>query len=236
METKTKKAANVESQWVKRITLLLEESGQSVAGFADKAGLDKSLLYSYISGTRKPAAESLLAIASAANVSIDWLAGRPGAAREYGDKAMLQSVQAGITEATGLMPVPVYEVEEAKAGHIKLVESGDEKAWLWISRSWAERYGKSNLSIIRAAGESMVPKIEPGSLILVNMAEKSRGEGLRIVQMGDGLLVKHCEPRPRGAIRMVSENMEYDSFTAKTGEYEVVGAVVAIIKIVEPRP
>ena len=64
---------------------------------------------------------------------------------------------------TGLIPVPLYEVE-AGAGNITVVESEESSdTWLWISRVWAQRYGKSNLAIIKALGDSMVPVIEPDS-------------------------------------------------------------------------
>ena len=58
---------------------------------------------------------------------------------------MVESVSAGIQEATGLIPVPLYEVE-AGAGNITVVESEESDTWLWISRAWAQRYGKSNLA------------------------------------------------------------------------------------------
>ena len=207
-------------------------SEMTVAGLAKASGIGKPLIYSYVSGTKSPAAANLVALANAAGVSLDWLAGRPGAPREYGDKGMLESVQAGIAEATGLVQVPVYEVE-AGAGRLKLVESEDVKTWLWVARFWADRYGKANLSIIKASGDSMVPSIEPGSLILLNMADKSRAAGVRVVRIGDGLTVKRCDPRPRGGLHMASDNPGHEPFLAKAGEFEIIGAVLATIKVWE---
>ncbi len=96
-------------------------------------------------GAKIPGASRLIAIANAASVSMDWLAGRPGIAREDGDKHIIVTVSAGMQEATGLVPVPLYEVE-AGAGNIRLVESVAIGTWLWISRPWADRLAGSSLA------------------------------------------------------------------------------------------
>ena len=226
----SKKPQIEKSAWLYRISALLDENEVSIADFARKAGISKNLLYAYLAGSRKPASDNLLAIADAAGVSLDWLAGRPGAARKYGSKDTLRSVQAGISEATGLVPVPTCESAGASG---KLVETSGEKAWLWIANFWVERYGKANLAVIRHAGDSMLPTIEPGSLVMLNTADRSTNSGLKAVQIGDGLTVKRCDPRPRKALRMVSDNPAYEPFTAKSGECQIVGAVVATIRLWE---
>ena len=206
---------------------------KTVSGLARDLEISESLLRNYMSGKVLPGLEKATKIADRAQISLDWLAGRPGAPREYGDQSTLDSVQAGITEATGLVPVPVYTSVEAGAGRTKVVEDESEKTWLWISSVWVERYGKSNLAIIKATGDSMLPAIEPGTLILLNLADKSRSSGVRVVRLEDGLTVKRCDPQPRKALRMVSDNSAYEPFTAKAGEYEIIGSVVATIKVWE---
>ncbi len=79
----------------------------------------------------------------------------------------------------------------------------------------------------------MVPTIELSSLLLLNLADRSRGTELQVVRLDDGLTVKRCDPQPRKVLRMASDNPAYESFTAKAGENEVIGAVVATIKIWE---
>ena len=219
-------------KWGERISTAIADKNMSVMELARNSGIKRDTIYAYISGASTPSGGKLLRIANAVGVSLDWLAGRPGAARQYGDKHMLESVSAGIEEATGLIPIPLYEVE-AGAGNIKIVEAEDTDTWLWISRAWAQRYGKSNLVIIKVSGDSMVPAIEPGSLMLLNLADKRRDSGIRVIRMEDGLTVKRCDPRPKGALRMTSENPAHEPFTAKAGDYEIIGAVLATIKIWE---
>ena len=110
-------------------------------------------------------------------------------------------------------PVATIFNSKGGAGRTKVVEDGSKKTWLWISRSWVDRYGESNLAIIKATGDSMLPAIEPGTLILPNLADKSRSSGVRGVRgvrpEDDGLTVKRCDPQPRKALRLVSDNSAY---------------------------
>ena len=69
--------------------------------------------------------------------------------------------------------------------------------------------------------------------MLLNLADKRRDSGLRVVRMDDGLTVKRCDLRPKGAVRLVSENAAYDPFAMKAGDYEIIGAVLATIKLWE---
>ncbi|MCY4325275.1 MAG: helix-turn-helix domain-containing protein [Betaproteobacteria bacterium] len=212
---------------------LIEEEFVSVAKFSDVTGVAKDMVYSYLNGSSTPGGAKLLEIADATGVSLDWLAGRPGAAREYGDRHMLASISAGIAEVSGLLPVPRYDIEARDSGGAELVERSDDEKWLWISRNWADRYGQANLAIIKTVGDSMLPAIEPGNLLLFNKGEKSRGEGVRVVRMNEGLVIKRCEPRPKGGIWMGSDNEIYAPFVAEAGEFEVLGSVLATIKMWE---
>ncbi len=60
-----------------RLQLLLARSGQNQASFAASAGIDRSALSQLLSGatTRLPRAETLMNMAAAHDVSLDWLLG-----------------------------------------------------------------------------------------------------------------------------------------------------------------
>lgn len=230
---KSKKLKFSDKVWARRIMSLIEDEFVSVAKFSDVTGVAKDMIYSYLNGSSTPGGAKLLEIANATGVSMDWLAGRPGAAREYGERHMLESVSACVAEVSGLLPVPLYEIAAATGGEAQLVERADAEKWLWISSSWADRYGQSNLAFIKTLGDSMMPTIEPGNLVLFNQAEKSRGEGVRVVRLDEGLVIKRCEPRPKGGVCMVSDNDIYKPFTAAAGEFEIIGSVLATIKMWE---
>jgi transcriptional regulator with XRE-family HTH domain len=60
-----------------RLKTLLDRSGQNQSAFASDVGIDRSALSQLLSGasTRLPRAETLLNIAAAHRVSLDWLLG-----------------------------------------------------------------------------------------------------------------------------------------------------------------
>lgn len=219
-------------KWSKQLNALLRDKNISVSELSRLTGIKRDTIYAYLSSSANPSGSKLFAIANATGVSIDWLAGRPGAAREYGEEHKITSINAAIEEATGLIRVPYYDLA-ASAGNPRMVDSEEIASWIWIERGWAKRFGKTSLSIIKALGDSMVPVIEPGSLIMVNLADVSLNEGIKAVRVDDGLVVKRCEPRPKGGLQLVSDNPGYEPYTAKKGEYEIIGAVVAVIKVME---
>ena len=60
-----------------RLELVIERSGENVSAFARSAGVDRSTLAQFMSGDdpRLPRADTLIAVARRARVSIDWLLG-----------------------------------------------------------------------------------------------------------------------------------------------------------------
>lgn len=211
-----------------RLNLVI--GNKSIPEAARMFGINESAVRTYQSGRSLPGLPHVKKIADAAGVTIDWLAGRKGASKEYVEGSL--PTLASSTEAGGLIAIPFHDVT-AGAGQPKNVEIEEIETWLWISRKWAARYGKTNLSIFKVSGDSMLPKIEPGDLLLLNSADKSRGQGIRLIRLDDSLAVKYCDPLPKRAVRMRSDNPDYEPYTAKKGEYEIIGAVVAVIKVLE---
>lgn len=205
--------------------------GKSVSEAARMFGLNESVVRNYVSGRSLPGLPHALKIAEATGVSVDWLGGRAGASRDYDGKTPMLAVHASFEEADGLVKVPHYGIE-AGAG-LRVVETEDKKSWLWISREWTTRFGKSSLSVINIAGDSMVPLMDSSDHVLLNMADKTRGPGVRLVRLGDSLTVKRCEPLPRDGLLLKPENPAYEPFKAAKGEYEIIGAIVAVIKVLE---
>ena len=60
-----------------RLSILIDRRGETLARFADRAGLDRSALSQFLApdSTRLPRAETLCAIAHSESVSLDWLMG-----------------------------------------------------------------------------------------------------------------------------------------------------------------
>ena len=66
---------NEQNVYCKRLKLLLENLGTNQKEFAEKTGITEAAMSRYLQGTRIPHAGTLIAIANATHVSIDWLLG-----------------------------------------------------------------------------------------------------------------------------------------------------------------
>jgi transcriptional regulator with XRE-family HTH domain len=61
--------------YCKRLRLLLENMGMNQKEFAEITGITETAICRYLQGSRIPNAASLISIAHATSVSIDWLLG-----------------------------------------------------------------------------------------------------------------------------------------------------------------
>lgn len=61
--------------YCKRMRLLLENLGMSQREFAEKTGITETAVCRYLQGSRIPNAGTLISIANATHVSVDWLIG-----------------------------------------------------------------------------------------------------------------------------------------------------------------
>ena len=59
----------------KRMKLMIENLGITQKDFSEMTGINEAAICRYLQGTRIPNAGTLIAIARATNVSIDWLLG-----------------------------------------------------------------------------------------------------------------------------------------------------------------
>lgn len=59
----------------KRMKLMIENLGITQKDFSEMTGITEAAICRYLQGTRIPNAGTLIAIARATNVSIDWLLG-----------------------------------------------------------------------------------------------------------------------------------------------------------------
>ncbi len=168
------------------------------------------------------------AIARAAGVRLEWLATGEGPMRpgersvEHGtadgaiikaDEGMGPAPRHG-EEASkapeGWTRLPRYEVE-ASAGGGRLVEAESVVDWWLFREDWLRRQGirPDRAALVRVDGDSMVPLITPGDIVLVDLGAPALfREGIWLVWY-DGLLVKRVGKTRTGYL-LLSQNPEYD--------------------------
>ncbi|MEH3099326.1 S24 family peptidase [Sphingomonas adhaesiva] len=86
-------------------------------------------------------------------------------------------------------------------------------------------------SMIRVAGESMMPTLMDGDRLLVDVGERRvpAGGGLFVIRREDGVAVKRLVPRG-GTIEIVSDNPAFDAVTVKLAEIEVIGRARLLLR------
>jgi len=96
-------------------------------------------------------------------------------------------------------------------------------SWRWL-RSMGLQPGQ--LSTIVVSGDSMEPTLRDGDEILVDRALRPRRDGIHVVRLGGGLLVKRLDTGRPGKIVLLSDNPAYPPLACDPQELEVIGRVV----------
>lgn len=83
--------------------------------------------------------------------------------------------------------------------------------------------------VLTVNGDSMHPTLENGDKILVDKSKKEVIDGkIYILRIEDRVKVKKLQKLPKGKLRVISENKEYEPFdlTPKEDDFEICGRVL----------
>jgi hypothetical protein len=195
---------------------LIEEKGGDYAGLSRLLGRNPAYIQQYIKrGSPRRLAEE----------------DRRLLARYFGiDEVALGGPPPGT--AGGLMPVPRFDVgASAGAGAF----GGDERAPAHIAfdPAWLRRIARGapeQLSIIRVAGDSMVPTLSDGDEILVDRGDGAQRmrDGIYVLRIEGALVVKRVALHPSArTLSIRSDNPAYPGWPdCDPGAVDIVGRVV----------
>ncbi|MFA9948759.1 S24 family peptidase [Dentiradicibacter hellwigii] len=143
-----------------------------------------------------------------------------------------------VQEATAsgrYIALPLHNDVRAAAGHGAVVGSEEADDSLMFREDWIKhelRMQPKDLVLIRVAGESMLPTLRDGDVILINQSlTQPDTDGIYIMRMGDMLLVKRLQLLPGGQISVISDNPTYRPWTLDIskmaeGDVAIIGRVV----------
>jgi phage repressor protein C with HTH and peptisase S24 domain len=118
--------------------------------------------------------------------------------------------------AAGYVAIPVYNEVRASAGSGAIVEQEWPDEVLMLGEEWIRLelgVRPTDLKVIRVSGPSMEPTLRAGDMILINIqANRPDYEGIYVLRIGDGLLVKNLQLLPGGRIQVSSDNPVYKPF------------------------
>ena len=147
--------------------------------------------------------EQCIKIAERTGVSLDWLIlgkgemqGGTGGAAEFDDADAVW--------------VPLYDVEVSAGSGIEVYGERIIQR-VPFAKSWLHSEGlyARHLACLPVHGDSMEPTLQHGDIVLVNH-EKTRGDGVFVIRMGNALRVKRLQWLANGDLRISSDNAIYE--------------------------
>lgn len=222
------------SHFVARIAMLVGDD--SVRSFAHRAKLSPGTMHNILNGGF-PRLDSLVAIANAGGVTLEWLATGRGS-MTYADDLSVGYSDGYHTKISNdeFSMVSLYDVE-ASMGHGALNDQEHVINQLAFRNDWLKDEGldSRNLAAITARGDSMDPTIKSGDTLLIDLSDWLPDDGIYALRMSGKLYVKRIQRISNDLIRVKSDNPLYDdvdlnesSFLGNDegSEHDIIGKVV----------
>lgn len=182
------------------MALIVKEVGNAVV-LAEKSGISRRVVGSYLSGDSDPSREKLVAMAKASNVNIGWLASGDGP---------IHSNDITTMDDTYTM-VPRYDVQ-ASMGFGSDVQIEQIVDHLAFKTDWLQYIGvqKGEIALISAAGDSMEPTVVGGDLLILDMRKGMEWrDGIYVLRVDGDLLAKRLQRSMDGGLLVRSDNPAY---------------------------
>jgi phage repressor protein C with HTH and peptisase S24 domain len=206
-----------EEEFRRRLRLIMQQFG-SVADLARVVGVSDNAIYKWVSGRGQPSMTSLVNLARAARVSIEWLATGQESAEGEGLGA----------ESPEYVYLPRGSVRNAVGR--ATVQSQQIVDYLAFRGEWLRRriaIESKSLMLLEAVSDSMAPTIDEGDLVLVDLRDpRFHHDGIYVLRASGDLSIKRIQRRPDGKLIIRSDNPAYEPAVVAADGVSFVGNVV----------
>ncbi|MGH8012836.1 MAG: XRE family transcriptional regulator [Candidatus Binataceae bacterium] len=221
--------SNAAEQFQRRLRLIMQQFG-SVADLARAVGVSDNAIYKWVTGRGQPSMVSLVNLATAAGVSVEWLA--TGRGVQLKGKPLLTELVTGAA--------PQDDAEQYFAGARQVPQAPGQPFfehqqivdYLGFKASWLRRVLNADahdLVLIEAMGDAMAPTIKEGDLVLADLrGSRFRFDGVYLLRAGAELVVKRLQHCADGALSMRGDNPAYQAQEVRSEAITIVGRVVWI--------
>jgi phage repressor protein C with HTH and peptisase S24 domain len=190
----------------------------SVADLARAVGVSDNAIYKWVSGRGQPSMISLVNLARAARVSIEWLATGQEAAK----------AEARGAEAGEYVYLPHNSVRSPVGRGA--VQSRQIVDYLAFKAEWLRRrigVEAKHLMLIEAVSDSMAPAIDEGDLVLVDLHEpRFRHDGVYVLRASGDLSIRRIQRRFDGKLIICNDNAKYEPTVVSADSINVIGHVI----------
>lgn len=193
------------SSFAQRLRIAL--SDESPHAFSKRSGIGDSTMRKYLEGSM-PGLDNLLAIAKAANVTLDWLAANKGPMRP----GEFQKLVTGGGVPKDFVPVPKLDIRPS-AGPGSLVTYEESEPDVYAFREeWLRRIGVNPrfARLMVAKGDSMHDTISDGDLMIVDVSIREVINGaIHVLVYGGLVILKRLQVLRNGVLLLKSDNPRY---------------------------
>lgn len=204
---------------------------------SERLQLSARTLNNYMNGRNEPKTSGLVKIARASGVRLEWLATGEGPMLE-GDGVRTESPIYRVDADKGLEMVPRYGGAtpgvSTPGGGVRDVSQGVD--YLGVSRSWldSEHLDADQLALIEARGDAMVPAVEHGDLLLVDLrTDRIADEGIYVLEIDGTVSIRRLQRMLGGQVKVVADNRLYEAQTLardQLSELRIIGRVVWVAR------
>jgi len=196
---------------------------------ARATGVSPSAFRKWLRGEAEPSRERLVSLAQAAGVAVGWLAGGEGPAPRFETSAHTTPAQASEWQDYLLLP----RRAEAAAAGLEADVPPSAVEYLALRHDWIRSelgIDPERLLLETAVGESMLPGIHNGDLLLIDTTQnRFRGFGVYVLEVAGERLVKRVQPKLDGGLTLISDNLFYEAehiAPAQAAEIQGIGRVL----------
>jgi phage repressor protein C with HTH and peptisase S24 domain len=207
-----------------RLKARCQQLGLNAGQVAELAGLNRSFVYDIMRGrSEHPNLERLDRVAEVLKVERRWLL--HGLGEVEGEAPPLDDPD------EGFVAIPSVSVTASMGGG-SVVEDELEGRPYHFQRSWIRhklRSQPTDLRIMHVEGDSMMPTLHHGDVVLVDLSRRApTPPGIFVLYDGMGLVAKRLDHIPNSdppRVRIISDNAFYVPYDCTAEEVNIIGRI-----------
>lgn len=214
----------------------MKQAGMTQQELADKVGKSRSTLACWVTEERTPSPNDIIAMANILGVDANYLL--MGGHMNQEIPVMKAPMIDPKTLNSNTIRVPkIYGLAGCGAsGLLDHLEMSNESMFLDMDML-PMGVNKKRIASIRIVGDSMAPYLDENDWAIIQLRNGSDVipvNGVYLITHGQNVHIKRCAFQADGSCLLISDNQIYPVEKALEGEWDIVGKVVAIVKIGSP--